>query len=265
MAHADVVEVLAHGQRHVARQRPRRGGPGEEELVGVHGLQAYENRGFVDGAVAVGHLVARQRRGADRAVRHDLMAAVQQVRRVEALQDRPHRLDILVGVGDVRLLEVDPVAEHLGELVPLRLARPHALATLVVEGAQAVVQDRLRALDAQFLLHRPLDRQAVRIPTGLPQHAVPGHGLVATDDVLAKARHDVVHARLAVGRGRALVEDPVRVAFALLDAAAEGVVILPPRVDAAFGLGVVERTRRGRVQLCHVRDRFFRVGGGRAI
>ena len=85
----------------------------------------------------------------------------------------------------------------------------------------------LLALEAELLLDLDLHRQAVRVPAGLALHVVALHRLVAREEVLEDARDDVVDAGLAVGRGRALVEDEERRVVAALEALLEDVVSLP--------------------------------------
>ena len=72
-----------------------------------------------------------------------------------------------------------------------------------------------------------LNRQAVRIPTGLPRHVVALHGLEAREHVLKRAREHVVDAGLVVGRGRSLVKAVARLAFGLREALGERVVVTP--------------------------------------
>jgi hypothetical protein len=62
--------------------------------------------------------------------------------------------------------------------------------------------------EAELLLDRELDRQAVAVPAGLALDVVALHRLVAREDVLEHARLDVVGAGHAVGGRRALVEGP---------------------------------------------------------
>ena len=92
----------------------------------------------------------------------------------------------------------------------------HRLAALRVELGDAVRLDVLLAGEAQLLLDRQLDRQAVAVPAGLAGHVVALHGLEAREDVLEDAGLDVVGAGHAVGGRRALVEDPLGPALGLL-------------------------------------------------
>ena len=115
----------------------------------------------------------------------------------------------------------------------------HRLAAAGVELGDPVPLDVRLAAEAELLLHRDLDRQAVAVPAGLAGHVVALHGPVAREDVLEHPGLDVVHAGRAVRGRRALVEHPGRVAGALLQAALEDLVgaasARAPRAPASAG------------------------------
>ncbi len=207
------------------RGRPR-GGRGIQER------EAYVDGRIGDQLVAGRHLVRRQRRAAARAVRHHLVALVEQAFLGELAQDPPHRLDITIGHGHVGVVEVQPHADALGHTVPVVHVRGHRLAAQLVELGHAVGLDLLLVIEAQSLLDLEFHRQAVAVPTRFATHEVATHGLVAGIDVLEHARKDMVDTGLAVGRGRTFVEHPFRLAGAQFQALLEDGVLLPPGEDA---------------------------------
>ena len=91
------------------------------------------------------------------------------------------------------------------------------------------------------------------ISTGRPWQSQPArrghvpalHGLEPGEDVLERAGLDVVGARAAVGRRRALVEDPLRLAGGLLEAPGEDLVGLPPLQDLLLEGGQVDLRGQG--------------------
>ena len=103
---------------------------------------------------------------------------------------------------DVRVVEVDPEADPLGEPVPLLDVAEHRLAAALVELGDPVGLDlRLRG-DPELALDLELDRQPVAVPAGLARHVVTAHRLVARVDVLEHPREHVAGdagAPLAVG------------------------------------------------------------------
>ncbi len=149
------------------------------------------------------------------------------------------------------MLEVEPEADALGDPVPLVLVLEHALAAAGVELGEAERLDLVLALDAEFLLHLDLDREPVRVPAPLAADLVPLHGPEAADQVLHRARENVVHAGAAVGGGRPLVEDEVALLGALVHRALEDVFRPPELEDALLGGGLanpgVEHGKRGKV------------------
>ena len=238
----------------VADQRPRRGRPhGQRDGRAGRRAQrgrrlrlereAHVDRVFRDVLVALRHLVAADRRAAARAVRHDLVALVEQALVPDLPQQPPDRLDVLVGERVVGVAEVDPEADALGEALPLLQVRGDALAAELVELGDAVVLDLLLAVDAEAALDLELDRQAVRVPAGLARHAVAAHRLVAREEVLEDARDDVVRAGAAVGRGRALVEHVHGGVVAPFEALLEDAVLFPEREDAGVERREVDARR----------------------
>jgi hypothetical protein len=120
------------------------------------------------------------------------------------------------------------------------------LAAAGVELGDAVPLDVGLPGEAELLLHGDLDRQAVAVPAGAPGHVPALHGLEAGEDVLERAGLDVVRAGTAVGRGRPLVEVPLRLARRTLQRAGEDLVGLPPPQDLLFQSGQVDlRGKRG--------------------
>ena len=186
---------------------------------------------------------------AARAVRGDAIVAEDQVAVPEPPEDPPAGLDVLVGVGDVGVVHVDPAADAVGHPLPVGDVAEDGLAALLVEGGDAVLLDLALVAQAQLALDLELDREAVRVPAALPRRAVAAHRLVAGDQVLEDAREDVVDAGRAVRRRRALVEREEAVGRAFLDAAFEDALLAPELEDLLFEIG--EGDARGRrFELC---------------
>ena len=181
---------------------------------------------------------------AARAVRGHAVVAEDQVVVPELAQHPPARLDVLVRVGHVGVVGVDPEADALGHPLPVGDVAEHGLAALRVEGGDAVRLDVALVAQPQRALDLEFDGQAVRVPAAFAGRAVAAHGLVARDQVLEDARQHVVHAGRAVGRRRSLVEREQPLRRALLDAAPEDVVLAPEREDVLLERG--ERDPRGR-------------------
>ena len=187
--------------------------------------------------------MAADRGAAARAIRHDLVALVEQVLVPDLPQQPPDRLDVLVGERVVGVVQVDPEADALGEALPLLEVGGDALPAQLVELGDAVGLDLPFAVDAEAPLHLELHRQAVGVPAGLARHAVAAHRLVAREEVLEDARDDVVRARPAVGRGRPLVEDEDGGVVTALEALLEDAVFLPELEDAGVERREVDARR----------------------
>ena len=86
-------------------------------------------------------------------------------------------------------------------------------------------------LGAQVLDDLVLDRQAVAVPAGHVRAVEPGHRQRADDDVLEHLVEQGAHVDLAVGVGRAVVQDLARPAGARLADLAVEVLLAPPGLD----------------------------------
>ncbi len=222
-------EIRVHRHPGVSRHRPGGGRPGEEmeprrrrpgpARLGREGLarahrKEHPDRRILDVLVVLRHLVRRERGAAAGAVGLALVALVEEPLVVELAERRPDRLDVLVRVGEVGVVEIDPVAEALGHRAPLPLVGHHRVEAGAVEGGdrgRAVAGDELLdvllAGEAQPLLDLDLDRQPVGVPTRLARDELAAHGLEAREEVLDDARDDVTDVRRVVGGRRPLEED----------------------------------------------------------
>ena len=122
---------------------------------------------------------------------------------VELLEEPPESLDILVIVGDIRMIEIYEVTHLLSQLAPLSGELHHVLAALVV-----VILGRdilLRSLvvdillgDAEFLLDTEFNRESVGIPSRLAVNLEALHRLVSVESILDTTCQHVVNTRVAI-------------------------------------------------------------------
>ncbi len=259
VVHHGVLEVRTHRYAGVGQQSPRRGRPQHERQPGQGGPaegppQAFGGRalvgemhedvgGFVDDLlvdIGLSQLMTREGRPATRAVGHHLDVLVEQPFVPEALQVPPHRLDVLGGERPIGVVDVDPVADALGQRLPVVHVVAHRLAAQPGElGHADPLLDLALVGDPQLLLDLDLDRQAVGVPTGLARHGEAAHGAVPTEQVLVHPGPDVVQPGPPVGGGRALVEDPRLGVPPGLDGALEDPVLPPSGQLLGFEHGEV--------------------------
>ncbi len=110
--HGLVGQLRVHGEGDVGGQRPRRGGPREEEaaLAILHG-EGHDHGRVRQLRVRLEHLVLRDRRAAARAPRHDAVAAHDPAALVASPEEVPDVRDVVVRHGEVRAVPVHPLAE----------------------------------------------------------------------------------------------------------------------------------------------------------
>ena len=184
--------------------------------------------------------MVRKRRAAARAVRHDLVALVEQVLVPEIFQDPPDRLDIFVGVGHIGIFQVHPKGDAVGQFLPILDVGKDGLLAKLVEFVDAVFFDLLFVGEAKLLLDFDLDRQAVRIPAAAARDVIAAHDLVAREHILEGARQHMVHARLAIGGRRSFIKHILGSALALLDGLLEDLGLLPKLQHVFFHRSDIE-------------------------
>ena len=236
-ADGHVVDLRADAERRIRRQGPRRGGPCQEAGgaptlhlgFGVRDAELAHDGRVLHVAVAARlvQLVGREPRAGGRRVGLDRVALVEQPLVEELLEQPPQRLDVFVVVGDVGVVHIDPVSHLARELLPHARELHDGLAAGAVVLLDRDLPPDVLLRDAELLLDAQLHRESVRVPSGLAVHEVSLLGLVAAEDVLDRAGHDVVDARHAVCRRGTFVEDEGRVPFAGRDAFVECVVGVP--------------------------------------
>src|SRR5436190_8820625 len=231
-----------HRERGVAHERPRRGGPHQDPVSAFDHIQRHINRRILHVLVPLRDLVARQCRSAARAVRQDLVPARQQTFVEQRLEGPPHALDVLVGVRDVGVVVVEPVADPLAELLPIVLVLEHALAAATVEFRDAERFDLLLAVDLELFLDLDLDGQTVRVPPRFALHVKAFRGAVPAKQVLQRAREHVMDAGPSVRRRRTIEEHKGRRALVRAHRLLEETFLAPPLEQLA--LQFVRRTRR---------------------
>lgn len=240
----DIRDVRVRGDGGVGDQGPGGRRPDQQRRLARERAggerEAYEDGRVDDRLVALRQLVVGQAGAAARAPGGDAMVLDQQALVEDLLERPPDGLDVLRVHGPVGVVQVHPVAHAGGQLGEGVGVPGHGLAALGVELGDAVLLDVLLAGEAQLLLHRELDRQAVAVPAGLTGHMVALHGLEAGEHVLEDAGLDVVRAGHAVGGRRTLVEDPLGLALGLRDRAGENLVLLPEREHLVLKRGQVD-------------------------
>ena len=212
-------------------------GPGQDR-------EAHVDRRVDDVLVALRDLVVGQAGAAPPAVRSDAEVAYEQALGVDLGERPPDRLDVAGAHRPVGGVGVDPVAHAAGEALELVDVAGHRLAAALVELGDAELLDLRLARDAELLLDRDLDGEAVAVPTGDAGHVSALHRLVAGEDVLEGVGLDVVRPGEAVRGGRALEERPALLALARLERPLEDALRLPPVQERVLHRDEVELDRR---------------------
>ncbi|KAF5054609.1 hypothetical protein DSECCO2_386240 [anaerobic digester metagenome] len=207
-----VLEVRVHGHGQVVGNGPGRGGPDDDVAFARGGLgedfsqsARFQGKTHVDGrrgVVVVLDLGLGQGRLAGAAPVDGLLVALHRALFVEIGQFAGRGGLVLGCHGQVGLV---PGAQH-PEALEL-LALDVEVLESVFAALLADLEDRELVLAAQLLLDLELDGQAVAVPAGDVLRLAARHVAVLDDDVLQDLVHGVADVDVAVGVGRAVVQD----------------------------------------------------------
>ena len=256
---AHVVDVAAHGQGHVGGQGPRGRGPGEQGQARLAGHRKTDRDRRVLGLpVALVHLEVRQRRRAPGAVGEGLVSLVDQALVPQRLEHPPHRLHEAGVHRPVLIVPVDPAAQPLDQVSPLRRVAQDQVPAGLVEPGHPVLEDVPPRSETELLLRLVLHRQAVAVPAPAALDPVAAHRPVAGHHVLGDRGEQVPVVRQARGEGRAVVEPEGAPGWPGQDGLAVQVSLAPELEDAALLGGKVDLARH----LVEGRRRRGAWGGG---
>ena len=245
-----VGDVGPEGERAIARDGPGRRGPDHHRgAVELAALGLHHREADMDGVrrmVVILDLGFGERGLLDHAPQHGLGALVEAAVHQELAElVRDHGLG-LVGHGRIVIVPVALDAQ------PLELLALH-LDPVIGEGAAlaAELADRHRilvlVLGAVLLLDLPFDRQAMAVPARHVVAVLAQHLLGARDEVLQDLVERVADMEVAVGVGRAVMQDELGPAAALGAQAMEQVHVGPALQE--LGLLLRETGAHGEVGL----------------
>ena len=240
--HLYVGLVRIHTERHVGGKRPRCCRPCQNVGILALYLESGDSRAFFHVLISLGHLVAGKRRSASRTVRNDLKSLVEKPLFPDLLESPPLGLDIVILIGNVRIIHIRPEADSLGEIFPHALVLPYAFLTVLDKRLKTVFLDLLLAVQSQHLLHFQLNRESMGIPAGLSRHVAPLHGAVSRNHILDHTGKDMADMRFSVGGRRTVIKCVGFSLFSVINALLENIVIFPEFFNFFFS--------RYKIQVC---------------
>ena len=169
------------------------------------------------------------------------MPLVEQSLFVNLFERPPDRLDVIVVVGDVRMLHIHPITDAVAHDFPFFFIFPDAFFAFVYERLDSVFFYLLLAVYAQQLFHFQLDGQTVGVPARLAQNRIPLHDFVARNYILHDAREDMTYVRLSVCGRRTVVKGERFLARVFFVCLFKNLVFLPKFKRFLFALHKIER------------------------
>ena len=178
-----------HTKRDVGRERPRRRRPSENiGIFRIFYLEFYKRGRLFYVLIALRYFVRRKRRSATGAIGHDFMTLIQQAFLMNFFERPPFGLDIIVVIGNVRVVHIAPVPYRVGHFFPFRRVLPNGLFTLLDKRFYTVAFNTRLTFQTQLFLYFKLYGKTVRIPPRLSQNVVAFHGLITGHDIFHNAR-----------------------------------------------------------------------------
>ena len=207
--YSHVVNLRPYTQGGVGRQRPRRRRPRNDVHIslpcgegqgGVLYLEPCRARKVLHIAVTARlvQLMRTQARAGCRRIGLNSVTLIQIAFLVQLFEQVPQRLDILVVVGDIRVVKVHPISHLFGQVGPLCRVFHHLATTCRVVFVHADFLADIFFGDTQHLLYTQLYRQTVGVPTGLAANLIALHRFETTERIFDRTRHHMVDTRHSV-------------------------------------------------------------------
>ena len=184
--------------------------------------------------------MGRKRGSAARAVRNNLKSLIKQSLIPDLLQRPPFGFDEVIMIGYVRIIHVRPETNGTGEILPHPLVFPYTFLALPDKGIKSVLFDLFLAVKSQFLLHFQFNGKSMGIPACFSGNHVAFHGTVSWDHILDHSGKHVSDMRLAVCRGRAVIEGIGRAFLSVFHTLFENVIIFPKFFNFFFAIHEIE-------------------------
>ena len=229
-----------YAERDIGEQRPGRSRPGQKPGILILHFKADNRCPVLNRLIALRDFVGRKRCTAGRTVGHNLKALIQQTFFPDLLQSPPLGFNIVIIIGNIRVIHVGPESDLAGELFPHPLIFPDRFLAFFDERLNPVFLDLILALDADFFFHFQLYRKSVRVPSGLSGHLVSLHGAVARNHILDNTGEHMTDVRLAVCRRRSVIEHIGRTPFPLLYAFFKDMVFFPEFLGFCFPIHKIQ-------------------------
>ncbi len=148
----------------------------------------------------------RKRRSASWAIRHNLVSFVYQALVRNGLDCPPYRFDIVVVVGDIRVVHIHPITYSVRHLFPFAFVFPNALFAFLDKRLDTVFLYLRLAVNAKKFFHFEFDGQTVSIPACFSRNVISFHCLVSWDNIFHYSSQDMTYMRFAVCRRRTVVK-----------------------------------------------------------
>ena len=230
-----IFKIRVYAESRIGGKRPRSRGPRQDRNIRfLIQIELGDGGSFLNVLVSLRHLVACQGGPAAGAVRHDLIALIQETLLMDLLERPPLRFDVIVVVGDIGILHVRPESDPVRHVLPFGLVLPDRFLALFHEGLDTILFDLLLSVQPEVALHLQLDRKAMGIPAGFSQHVVPFHGPVTRDQILDRPGFDMTDVRASVRRRRSVEKRIGRCFFPEFHALFKHLVFLPEIQNLLF-------------------------------
>ena len=146
----------------------------------------------------------------------------------------PDRLDKALVIRYVRLVEIDPEPDSLGQVFPFGNVSEDAFLAQLNERLNSVIDNLLFGFDAQLFADFALDGKPVGVPARFTGAEEPFHRLIAREKVFNGAGKAVPRVRMPVRCRRTFKEDERRRVFPQFQRLFVNAVFFPPLYQRFF-------------------------------
>ena len=236
-----IVHVRVCGNSHITRQGPGCRRPYQQRGPRIIDQRQANKYGWIHSlAVSLGYFVVGEWCTAAWAVRHNLETLVKQILVPESFQDPPHRFDVVICIGDVGFLQINPESDPVRQPLPFLDIVKRRLTAKFVERPDTILLDLALAVEAQALLNFYLNWQSVSIPTPTTDDMLALHRVIARENIFKCPGKHMVNAWNTICCRWSFVEYIFRVPAPLFLALFEDVANLPHAQNGFFHLGDIK-------------------------
>ncbi len=171
---------------------------------------------------------------------------------IKLFEQPPYRLNISVVVGDIWIVQINPISHLMGKISPLSRIFHNLPATGGIIFIYRYFSADIFLCDSKCFFNTKFHRKSMSIPSGFTLHMEAFHCLIAANYVFNSTRHDVMDAGHTIGGRGTLKKHECRTTLALFHTRFEERIGIPELQHLFVDVGKIELFAVFLKILCHL-------------